>query len=531
MKTLYYNGTIVTMAYENAEEEVYPEALLSDGHQILAVGSYAELRALADDVEEVDLQGHTLMPGFIDGHSHLPMAAQFIAWADLSSCGNFDDIITALKEYQEERQIKEGGAIIGYNYDHNFLKEGRHPNRLILDQVSDRIPVFILHISSHMGVANSVLLDMVGYGAKSLDPPGGHLGRMEGSMEPDGYLEEVAAFAPAMQKVYGMTQSNPLDLMDKIQDQYLSYGVTTAQDGASSADMLQLLNYAAMTGHLKMDVVSYIESRGDYETLLKQFGGQQTTYNNHWRLGGMKVVLDGSPQAKTAWLSKPYEGDTYCGYPAWSDEQLRKVTDYAVQNGYQLLAHCNGDAASEQFLVEYKASCDDSEKEKWEDLRPVMIHCQTVREDQLKRMNEVGMIPSIFVGHVYYWGDVHLKNLGDARGNKISPVNTALKCGLKPNFHQDTPVTVPDMMHSVWCAVNRITRDGITIGEEEKTSVYEALKCITIHAAYAYHEEATKGSLAAGKLADLVILERNPLEVEKDALKDIHVLQTIVHQI
>ena len=150
-----------------------------------------------------------------------------------------------------------------------------------------------------------------------------------------------------------------------------------------------------------------------------------------------------------------------------------------------------------------------------------MIHCQTARNDQLDRMAEMNMVASIFVGHVYYWGDIHVKNFGEERGNHISPVKDAMDRGLSVNFHQDTPVTKPYMMHSVWCAVNRISRNGTVIGADQKISVYDALKAVTINAAYEYFEEDSKGSIKEGKRADLVILDRNPLETEAMELKDI----------
>lgn len=157
----------------------------------------------------------------------------------------------------------------------------------------------------------------------------------------------------------------------------------------------------------------------------------------------------------------------------------------------------------------------------------MMIHCQTVRNDQLDRMARLNMIASIFVGHVWYWGDIHLQNFGSLRGSRISPVKDALDRGVTVNFHQDTPVTKPDMLHSVWCAVNRISRSGAVIGAEQKISVYDALKAVTIQAAYEYFEEDTKGSIEAGKRADLVILDRSPLDVDPMEIKDIQVMMTI----
>ena len=253
------------------------------------------------------------------------------------------------------------------------------------------------------------------------------------------------------------------------------------------------------------------------------------TYKKHLKLGGYKVVLDGSPQGRSAWMSQPYLGgeEDYCGYPWMPDEEVYQYALQAVDDNQQLLAHCNGDAAGDQFLNAYESALAKSSNPNKDNLRPVMIHCQTARNDQLDRMAEMNMVASIFVGHVYYWGDIHVKNFGEERGNHISPVKDAMDRGLSVNFHQDTPVTKPYMMHSVWCAVNRISRNGTVIGADQKISVYDALKAVTINAAYEYFEEDSKGSIKEGKRADLVILDRNPLETEAMELKDIKVLETI----
>ena len=162
-----------------------------------------------------------------------------------------------------------------------------------------------------------------------------------------------------------------------------------------------------------------------------------------------------------------------------------------------------------------------------DNLRPVMIHCQTVRDDQLDRMVKLHMLPSIFVAHTWYWGDVHLKNFGDKRGRRVSPVKSALDRAMLYNFHTDTPIVRPKLLHSVWAAVNRITRSGVEIGPEQRISVYDALKGITINSAYAYFEEDSKGSIKVGKRADLVILDGNPLKVDPMKIRDIQVLETI----
>ena len=225
-------------------------------------------------------------------------------------------------------------------------------------------------------------------------------------------------------------------------------------------------------------------------------------------------------------MTTPYEGDdTYCGYPIHSDEKLREYIAVALDKKQQLLAHCNGDAAAEQYISQFEKELE-ARGEK-DSNRAVMVHAQLVRKDQLGRMKAIGMIPSFFVAHTYYWGDIHIKNFGAQRGSQISPVKDALEDGMKFTFHQDTPVVPPDMMRTVSCAVNRVSRTGQVIGENQRIPVLDALKAITSYAAYQYHEEQEKGTIAVGKYADFVVLDKNPLETDVKALADIQVLMTL----
>jgi len=278
-----------------------------------------------------------------------------------------------------------------------------------------------------------------------------------------------------------------------------------------------------------VDVVFYPLGGEEGSKMMKEKADQVGKYKKHIKIGGYKIFLDGSPQGRTAWMSQPYLGgeEGYCAYPWLTDEEANKHCRTAVDEDRQILVHCNGDAASEQFLNAYEKALEESPNPNKYNLRPVMIHCQTVRNDQLDRMAKIKMIPSIFVGHVYYWGDIHMRNFGPERGNHISPAKDALDRGMVINFHQDTPITKPDMLHSVWAAVNRISRLGNVIGEDQKIGVYDALKAVTINAAYAYFEEDSKGSIKVGKRADLVILDRDPMKVDPMQIRDIQVLQTI----
>lgn len=525
MQTLYFGGDIITME----EEDTSPEAVLIKDGIIQYVGSLSQAEALLEEgAEQKDLKGLTLMPAFIDAHGHISMAAQFINFADLSECTSFSAIVKTLRQYKEQAGITENGIIMGYGYDHNFLEEEDHPDKAILDAVSVSTPVFILHTSSHMGVANSAMLRLAGIAENTRDPQGGKYKRLAGSSEPNGYIEETPALIPVLMKVFSFVHVDMEASLQKIQEEYFRYGVTTVQDGATSADGARTLIHMAEKNQFKIDVVSYIMASESPKEFLDNNPLYDRKYHKHLKFGGAKTVLDGSPQGKSAWLSKPYQGEeSYCGYPTLADDVVDAQAQYCVDHGLQLLAHCNGDAASDQFISAYKKALLKSVCPNKDCLRPVMIHCQTVREDQLEDMARLSMIPSIFIGHTYFWGDVHLKNLGSERGNHISPAKTAFSKGLKVNFHQDTPVTKPDMLHSIWCAVNRLTRTGVSIGAAEKIGIFDALKAVTINSAYSYFEENTKGTLKSGKLADMIILDRNPLKVPVIEIKNINVMQTI----
>ena len=525
MEQLFYNGDIITMENEND----HPEAVLVRNGVIANVGNLDELREIAaPDCKMVDLWGNTLMPSFIDPHSHISMTMQQMVMADLTDAESMDDIVSILKEFMENRDEEDRDApLFGCSYDHNFLKEKCHPTKDVLDRVSTEIPIFITHASGHMGSVNSKTLEMYNITADTPDPEGGVIGRVEGSNEPNGYLEETAV-APVRELQIHMKMNYEKQALGA-EMEYISRGVTTIQDGAAVAETIKLYRHLASEGRLMTDIISYpvFGIQGDPSVVMEENKDCLNKYVNHFKIGGYKAILDGSPQGRSAWMTKPYEnsGD-YCGYPWMSDEVVEGYMKTAIDSNHQVLVHCNGDAASDQFLNAYEKAYKASKNPEKDKLRPVMIHCQTVRDDQLDRMKDLNMSPSIFVAHVNYWGDIHLQNFGQERGSRVSPVRSALDRGLIYNFHTDTPIVKPNMFHSIWTAVNRITRFGVLCGPEQRIGVYDALKAVTINAAYQYYEEDLKGSIRKGKYADLIIVDNNPLKVDPMAIKDIEVLAT-----
>lgn len=529
MDQIYYNGRIITM---NASDEIQecrmePQAVLVRDGKIKMVGCLSDIEKCAGaSAYRRNLEGKCLMPAFIDAHSHFVMNGQMSVMANLSDCKSFDEVISVLRKYIEERKLTDKDVILGFGYDHNFLKENAHPDKRVLDQVSLQIPIVILHVSAHLACANSAALRLAHIDDSTRNPDGGVFGRFQGNSEPSGYAEETAV-GLLQEAVVPRVKFDISSLMRDMQTEYIKNGITTVQDGASTQKDIEMLIKMNVAGCLKLDVVSYPLMTADGESVMRLYGEEYGKYKNHFKIGGYKVVLDGSPQGRSAWMSEPYLGGEfgYCGYPWLKDDVLYRYIQSAMNEERQILAHCNGDAASEQFISVYESVLENTKEKK--NLRPVMIHCQTVRNDQLDRMAKISMIASVFVGHVWYWGDVHMRNFGTERGSHISPVKDALDRGICVNFHQDTPVTRPDMLHSVWCAVNRVSRSGCKIGEDQKIGVYDALKAVTVNAAYQYFEEDTKGSIAAGKRADLVILDKSPLDVDKMAIRDIKVLETI----
>lgn len=526
--TVFINADVVTVN----ESQPVAEAIAVREGNILAVGSRAEVEAAAGEhVKHRDLLGATVLPGFIDTHGHitynnnLQLSAN-IASPPVGSAQTIADVLELLRAHREK--FPQAPWILGFGYDDSLLAENRHPTRDELDQVSTDLPIAITHVSGHLMSCNSRCLELAGINADMPDPDGGIIRRRAGTREPDGVLEETAMYA-LMKAMPRLNIAEQVELLQVTQQYYASYGVTTVQDGASMEESLATLQTAADEGKLYLDVVSF-----PYYSLtvdgMKQHPPSRD-YKNNYRIGGVKITLDGSPQGKTAWLTQPYlhpphgQAADYAGYATSPDEAVQAFMDYAYENKVPILAHANGDAAADQMIRTIAAA---REKFGRADRRPVMIHAQTVREDQIDSMVEEGIIPSYFVAHTFYWGDWHRDSVfGVERASRISPLRSSTDKGLIYTTHNDTPVVPSDMMRLIWAGVNRITRSGKVLGEAQRATVIEAIKSMTLDAAYQYFEEDSKGSIEAGKRADLVVLDKNPLKVDPMDIKDIVVLETI----
>lgn len=528
---LYYGGDILTM---HGAEPNYVEAIVTESDSIVFVGDLSESKELYPSSRKVNLNGKTLLPGFIDAHAHFAgfpsqsIGAQILPPPD-AGANNINSLIEILKAWSTPENIKLTGWIFGMGFDDSVLEEKRFPTKEDLDKVSEEHPVMIIHISGHFCVVNSKGLELLNINSETPNPEGGVIRRIAGTNEPNGVLEELAAI-PFMPMVLAPQNEEAVKaFMISGQEMALSYGYTTAQEGRAMPNSHLFLEHAAKTGFLKLDVVSYIDYSVSDSLLNTEW--YSSTYNNHYRIAGMKLTLDGSPQGRTAWRTQPYlippEGadKDYSGYPAIPDDKdVEAIYENAFKNNWPIHTHANGDAAMDQMI---RALKNVTIKYGNEGRRDVLIHGQYVREDQLDEFKNLNIIASLFPLHTFYWGDWHKELIGDSLGNKISPTRTAINKGLRITIHTDAPVALPNLMRVIWTATNRISRSGEIIGEDERLTPYEALKCITEWSAYQHFEEDLKGTLESGKLADLVILDANPLKVEIDKIKEITVLETI----
>ena len=530
MRKIYFNGDIITV---NDKEPIVDAVLVENG-KIIKTGSKEEILKLKnEDTELVDLDGKTMLPGFIDSHSHIIAVAQTLMIVNLSDANSKEEFIAILKDYVQNNPPKNGEWIIGFGYDNTRYENEEHPTKFDLDMVSKDIPIFISHASGHIATTNSKALEAFGYVGTSYEvPEGGVVRTIEGSNEPNGILEENACLSPEKRKVIPTPSVDTLlSCIKKAQQIYSSYGLTTAQDASIDENLNQLLNLAAQKNELIIDIVGQTVQHTTLK-LLKNEGTPKRKYYNHYKLLGGKTWLDGSPQGKTAWLTKPYyevpEGESkdYCGYATQEDKDVIEYFKSLIENNIQVNVHCNGDAASDQFIRCYKKALEMTDNKT--DLRPVMVHAQTVREDQLDDMKELGIIPTFFLDHIWFWGDYHYESVfGPERANRLSPAKSALRRNINFTLHQDSPVKMPNQILAMHNAVNRQTQSGRILGAEQRLSIMEAIKALTINAAYQYFEEDEKGSIEEGKVADFVILDRNPLDVDSSEIKEIKVLETI----
>lgn len=529
-ETIYMGGPVLTM---NDAMPVAEAVAVSDG-RILAVGDLADVRAHQGEATRVvDLDGRALLPGFVDSHGHVIMgglqarSANLLAPPD-GEVRDIDGLVSTLVDWKDKNSavVEATRLIVGFGYDQAQMTELRPPDRDDLDRVSDEIAVVVIHQSGHFGVLNSKALEQVGITSQSENPPGGLIRRREDG-EPDGLLEENAFFG-ALGKLIGALGPEAFEDFARAGAKlWTRFGYTTAEEGRATPDTVAIARKVAAEGGFDIDVVIYPDVLVNREFIAENVSAE---YKNRMRVAGAKLTIDGSPQGFTALRDRPYYAPVghyppgYAGYAAATMEQVTDAVGWAFQNGIQVITHANGEGATDMLIAAVEAAT----REHGPGRRPVLIHGQLMREDQVDALKRLEIFPSLFPMHTFYWGDWHRDHtVGPINADNISPTGWVRTRGMMFGTHHDAPVAFPDSMRVLDATVTRRSRSGDILGPDQRVDVMTALKAMTIWPAWQHFEENHKGSIEPGKLADFVVLSNNPLSVDPEQLDTLRVLKTI----
>jgi predicted amidohydrolase YtcJ len=525
------NGVVRPMSRLAARHE----AVAVKNGRVLAVGTSREMMSLAGEVTAtVDLQGRAAVPGFIETHNHPTFyGLTLTAAVDASSPPNerVSDIVERVAE--AARQQEPGTWIRGYRYDDTLLSDDRHPTRHDLDPASPNHPVCLMHISGHFCVLNSAALRVVGIDARTPDPAGGVIERDE-SGRPTGVLAETAAFQ-AYAAMPAADMDTCVEALARANESYLSHGITTVHDtglGLTGGQLEMSAYHAAIRAdRFRVRVQAYLVAdllpelaEGKVPPVAPVLEGVPA---DRFRTAGIKMWADGSIQGLTGALEEGYAcAPNRSGILISTPDELRQRIAALDAAGLQVAVHGNGDRAIQTIINGYEAlGVSPAER----DSRHRIEHCQMAEEEQLDAMAEAGILASFFIKHVYYWGDRHRDRfIGPARAERLDPLASAMKHGVRFALHSDTPVVPVAPLEGIWCAVRRTTRDGHTLGAEQTIDVESALRAYTAEAAYLAHEEQDKGQLTPGRLADIAVMSQDPISADPDSLKNLAIEATIV---
>lgn len=526
--SLWHHGTIITM---DGPAPRTVQAVVVSGGKILFAGTEVQARKIAGPrAEDHDLHGATMLPGFVDAHSHFSMLMQVNTGIDLDaggqSPGDIPSLIAKIRQGIERKHIAEGEWVIAWNYKDAALAEKRHVNRDDLDAAFPHHKVMLMHFTGHGLVANSAAMAAAGVADEAPNPPGGLFLR-----DAKGRLNGVvfeAALLPFFKIMPRPTPVQMLDALDETQMGYARYGYTHAQDGASQLDQMNFLISPVATARMKIDL-AVLPSFAGLDTILNRQDLHFGTYHGHVKLEGIKFVLDGSPQARTAFFTRDYalgspEGaHPWHGQPIVKQEEFDALARQVHARGWQIFVHANGDAAIDMAIKGF-----DSLGIKAKDnRRPIVIHSQFQRPDQLAAYARIGVGPAYFTNHTYYFADIHRTNFPKEVVDFISPIKAAMKAGLHPSNHSDAPVTTLDPFIQLWSSMARTSLTGVVSGADQRLTAYEGLQMLTTGPAWQVFEENRKGRIKVGLLADFVVLDRNPLTTPLDQIRAIKVLETV----
>jgi predicted amidohydrolase YtcJ len=517
-ETVLYHAHVITMN----PAQPFAEAVAIAGDRILAVGSTAAMRALAHrGSKQVDLGGKTVVPGFIDAHTHPAIAGRMhlrYVDCDLRSIAAIQDALRA-----EAAKKPPGAWVLGFKYDDTKTAEGRFLTRDDLDAVSTTHPVYVEHRGGHTAYVNSMALAQAEITEQTPDPPGGRYQRDSTSGRLTGRLLEKAKvlFEERIPNTY--TREDDRAAVRLISRKLAAAGITSAHDAYGTTTDLR----AYQDSHESGDLLTRIYCLIGYFDIDKMIAaGVRTGLGNEWvRIGAMKATCDGSISERTARLSQPYIGRPNDFGIFFSEEsELYGLARKAHEAGWQIGIHANGDAAIDRVLKVYERVQSELPRK---DPRFRIEHCTVINPSLVERIKRIGAIPTPFSTYVYFHGE-KMKEYGEERLNSMFALRSFLDAGIRPTLASDYPPGPFEPMMALQSMVTRTDMHGHLWGPKQRITIEEALRVCTLNGAYASYEEELKGSLESGKLADLVVLGRNPLKEDPFSLITIPIERTMV---
>jgi predicted amidohydrolase YtcJ len=513
---ILYNGNILTI---NPKEPTAQALAIADG-RLIAVGSNKDILRLATArTKKVDVGYKTILPGFIDTHTHP-------AYSGIKHLKMVDCDLRSIKDIKEA--IRQRAAITpksnwveGFKYDDTKTNEGRKINMADLDDAAPEHPVRITHRGGHTYYCNTLAFKMANIDESTPNPKGG-----EFEKTPDnkltGCVKEAAAdvFDKIIPDV--ATRSERQEGVKLISKMMAKTGITSVTDAGGNPELLQAYEDAYEAGELDVRIYCMIR-HAHIDKMIA--AGVRTGMGNEWvKIGGMKMACDGSISERTARLSQPYTGrpNDY-GIIVMDDEQLYPYAKKAYDAGWQIGIHANGDIGIDLTLKLYERLHKENPKK---DPRFRIEHCTMINDNLIQRMKTLGVIPTPFSTYVYYHGE-KMKAYGEERLKNLFALRSFLDAGLRPTQTSDYPPGPFEPMMALQSSITRTDIKGDVWGANQRVTIEEAIKIGTIHGAYASFEEKIKGSLEPGKLADLVVLGRNPFKEDSSTLITIPIERTM----
>ena len=521
--TVFLNGQVVTVDTENR----IMEAVAVKGNQILAVGTTEEIKRLIHaDTKIVDLQGKSLLPGFIDSHLHITIYGTNKLGVDCKARGiqSVSELLDILRE--QALKTPPGEWVRACGFDENLMLEKRYPTLAELDEISTNHPIFVMRTCAHHSVVNSCAMGIAQYDRDTPDPQGGRIDRDE-SGALTGLLVETAHM-----KMFELAAFNDAEYKKGLRmasKDFVAAGITSVHDaGGYGPKNYRAMQKAVQEGDVKVRIYAMVCALNQSEDFVRKMidaGLVTGTGDNRFRIGPAKVFTDGASIAPTMAMREPFTSkpEDY-GILYYKQDELNTILGEAHAKGFQITAHAQGDRAIEMLLNCFEAALEAHPRENH---RHRIEHAGVSAPDLLRRMAGLGVVPIPNPAFIYDYGDSYLKNIGERVGHMF-PARDQFDLKIIAAGASDSPVTDFNPLIGIHAAVNRQSKSGQVVGDNQRVSVMEAIRMFTWNGAYASFEEGIKGSIEPGKLADLVVLDGNILETPVERIKERKVAMTMI---